>query len=615
MRTSDARQDWEARIGRRSDTDTGAGAGLAPPGKVHVTGGVAQITVDWDEVDGALGYVVYRADGRRGPYAIVDFGGGDVLAVPSPPFADTTIAPGRTYWYRVGAITDPNRDDVALSDAAAGRARRAADALPVVRVRADASAPPAALRRPWRMLGSERLSQLLDRSRSGGRVIRDDFAAALARARVELGATMVRAHAILHDDLGVLGPDGALDFTRVDAVYDEVLALGYHPIVELSFMPAALAADRGATVFDYRAIVSPPADWDAWARLVAAFTRHCVERYGLDEVRGWGFEVWNEPNLAVFWTGTQRDYFRLYDVTARAVRSVDDRLLVGGPGTAQCGWILDFLDHVLANDVPLDFVSTHVYGTYPLNVRALLDARGLPDVAVWWTEWGVTPRHFAPINDAVFAAPFVLHGMKAAQRHADALAYWVVSDHFEELGRPPALLHGGFGLLTVGNLAKTRYHALALAERLGDDQLPITLDGDGARSLVDAWVTRAADGTLDVLVWNGTLDQSKVDGDPALARRVAVALDGVDDGIYRRSDMRIDVTNGDIAATPLAAPWPADGEWDRLREHDRLVEVDGGTLVVAGGRIDVELVVAMPGVARVRLRPQVGADDAWLTGP
>ena len=613
MSTADARQDWEARIGRRSHTDTGARAGLAPPDRVRVTGGVAQITVDWDEVDGALGYVVHRAAGRDGPYAVVDFRGGDVLVVPSPPFADTTIAPGPTYWYRVGAITDTAGGDVALSDAASGRATPPSQTPPVVCLRADVSASPTALRRPWHMLGSERLSQLLDRRESGGRVIRDDFGAALARARDELGATTVRAHAILHDDLAVCGPDGELDFTRVDAVYDEVLDLGYRPIVELSFMPAALATDPGARVFDYGAIISPPADWDAWTRLVAAFTRHCVDRYGLDEVRHWGFEVWNEPNLEVFWTGTQQDYFRLYDVTTRAVRSVDDRLLVGGPGTAQSGWILDFLDHVQARDVPLDFVSTHIYGTYPLNVRALLDARGLPDVAVWWTEWGVTPRHFTPVNDAVFAAPFVLHGMKAAQRHADALAYWVVSDHFEELGRPPALFHGGFGLLTVGNLAKTRYHALVLAEQLGDDQLPVILDGDGARSLVDAWVTRAADGTLDVLVWNGTLDQSKVDGDPALARRVAVTLDGVDDGTYRRSDVRIDAAHGDIVATPLADAWPVDGEWDRLRERDALVEDDGGTITVAGGRIDVELVVAMPGVARLRLRPQAGAGGARLT--
>ena len=93
---------------------------------------------------------------------------------------------------------------------------------------------------------------------------------------------------------------------------------------------------------------------------------------------------------------------------------------------------------------------------------------GFDDAKVWWTEWGVGHTHFHPVHDTAFAAPFVLHGFKSAQGRVDALAYWVVSDHFEELGRPPRLLHGGFGLLTVGNLRKPRWWAVSLAAEQGD---------------------------------------------------------------------------------------------------------------------------------------------------
>ena len=72
-------------------------------------------------------------------------------------------------------------------------------------------------------------------------------------------------------------------------------------------MPAALAADPEQTVFAYRGIISPPRDWAEWRDLVAALAQHLVDRYGIDEVPQWGFEVWNEPNLEVFWTGTQDD--------------------------------------------------------------------------------------------------------------------------------------------------------------------------------------------------------------------------------------------------------------------------------------------------------------------
>jgi beta-xylosidase len=69
----------------------------------------------------------------------------------------------------------------------------------------------------------------------------------------------------------------------VDKVYDALLALGLKPFVELNPMPAALASGT-QTMFHYRMNVTPPRDWNAWHNLVRAFTAHCVERYGPNEV-------------------------------------------------------------------------------------------------------------------------------------------------------------------------------------------------------------------------------------------------------------------------------------------------------------------------------------------
>ena len=71
---------------------------------------------------------------------------------------------------------------------------------------------------------------------------------------------------------------------------------------------------------------------------------HWVERYGAKEVREWFFEVWNEPNLKAFWTGTQQEYFKLYRLTVEAVKGVDHLLKVGGPVTAKNAWISEFLE-------------------------------------------------------------------------------------------------------------------------------------------------------------------------------------------------------------------------------------------------------------------------------
>lgn len=608
----DARQDWEARIGRRSDgapTDRAPAASLPPPSCLTADAGVGQVTLRWEPVTGSLGYVIHRADGPDGPFAPVDHGGRDVLAVPGPAYADTTVEGGRTYWYAVASLTDNDVGPGAFSEAV--EATPSEDGAAEVRLvaRVDRAVEP--LRRVWHMIGSERLSQLLTEATTGGRSVASEFDAALERAHRELGVDRVRAHAILHDDLGVyreVDGEPIYDFATIDRIYDRLLAIGLRPVVELSYMPHDLATDPSATVFEYGAIISPPRDWERWEELIRTLTQHLVDRYGIDEVAGWGFEVWNEANLEVFWTGTRDEYLELYRRSAAAVKSVDPRLLVGGPGSAAAGWLGPFVDDVLGHDAPLDFVSTHTYGNVPLDVRAFLDARGRPDVEVWWTEWGVTPTHFFEVTDGAFGGPFVLHGMKAAQRSADWLAYWVVSDHFEELGRPPRLLHGGFGLLSVGNLRKPRWWALALAEELPDALVSVELRGDGAGSLVDAWVGRAPDGTVDVLAWNGTLDQSKRAGAAHLGRRLAIHLEGLAGEEYAVRVARVDNEHSNLAARWSGqSDWPDEDGWEALAASDQLAEHDAGTVAALDGSVHLDVELPMPGIVRVRFVPVLGS--------
>jgi xylan 1,4-beta-xylosidase len=605
---SGARRDWEERIGRRSDEPGRAADGLLalpPPDAVLAEEGAGQVTISWQPVAGALGYLVHRSQDRGGPFEPVDHGGRDVLAVPASGYADTTGEVGRRYWYAVASVTDLDQPTSALSEPVEAGSRPTRDAE--VRLTARVDRPAERLRRVWHMIGSERLSQLLIDDTVGGRPIADEFEDALQLARRDLGVDRVRAHAILHDDLGVYREiDGrpVHDFAAIDRIYDRLLELELRPVVELSYMPRDLARDPDATVFEYGAIISPPRDWDRWAALIQDLTQHLVARYGVEEVATWGFEVWNEANLEVFWSGTRAEYLELYRRSAFAVKAVDERLLVGGPASAAAGWLGPFLDDVEEHDVPVDFVSTHTYGNVPLDVRQVLDRRGLHDVGVWWTEWGITPTHFFEVTDGAFGAPFVLHGMKAAQSSADWLAHWVVSDHFEELGRPPSLLHGGFGLLTVGNLRKPRWWALALAEQLGDELVETVLEGDGAGSTVDAWVSRDRDGRIDVLAWNGTLDQTKRDGAPILDRRLSLRLEGLEAEAYQVRVARVDRHRSNLAGRWSGErSWPERSEWEALAAEDVLHEEDGGTIhpAEAGAQLDFEL--PMPGVLRVRITP------------
>jgi len=341
--------------------------------------------------------------------------------------------------------------------------------------------------------------------------------------------------------------------------------------------------------------------------LVRDLVSHVVERYGRDEVRRWAFEVWNEPNLRVFWSARESDYLELYDASVRAVKAVDPELRVGGPATAAAGWVDDLLEHCRAEGVPIDFVSTHTYGMPPLDLRPVLARYERSDLPLWWTEWGVSPRHGAPINDSAWAAPLVARGMRSAAGRLHALAYWVASDHFVELGEPEKLFHGGFGLLTIGNLRKPRFWAIAILDRLGREELATTIAGDGAESMVETWASRDDDGRIAIAVWNGTLDQSKADGDPELDRSVTIEVNGLPRPAYDVRHRRVDRNHSNIARTweSLGSPdWPSDEDWPRLRANDRLDEIESaGRVTATGGRLTVEIDLPMPAVSLIELLP------------
>jgi xylan 1,4-beta-xylosidase len=596
------RADWERRIYLRH-SGGGDGSLLPAVSGLAARPGAGLIRLTWKPVPGAAGYLIERTGGD-GKAEVLRHGGSDVPAVVGPPFADTGVADGAEYRYRVGAVVGADDDTASWSDPV--RVAMRDDSSGQVRIVVDASQVRGKLDRVWWLIGSERLSQLLLGPDGPDGVIASEFAESLRIARDDLGVTMVRAHAILHDDNAVVRRDsgGALkfDFTAIDATYDRLLGLGLRPVVELSFMPAALARDTEQTVFTYRAIISPPADWSEWRAVVGAVTSHLVQRYGIDEVARWAFEVWNEPNLIVFWPGTRAEYLRLYDEAARAIKGVDARLRVGGPSTAAAEWIELLAAHAAEAGLPLDFASTHTYGNLPLDFRPALARQGFGDIPIWWTEWGVGSTHFGPVHDGALGAPFVLSGFFSAQDRLDGVAYWVISDHFEELGRPQRLFHNGFGLLTVGNLRKPRYWAAHLAAHLGDEVLAATLDGDGAGTLVQAWATRHDDGTVDVLAWNGTINAALAAGDPRLDRRVSLRVTGLEASHYQARLARVDDHHSNIATHwPTETAWPDEQLWARLRAEDRLYEDPLPDVVPDSGTAQFAFDLPMPGVARIRL--------------
>ena len=330
-----------------------------------------------------------------------------------------------------------------------------------------------------------------------------------ARGQDATGFEYIRFHAIFHDEVGLYDEDAegqpVYNFSYVDQIYDGLLQNGVRPYVELSFMPKKLAAEQTLHSFWYHPIVSPPKDWGRWDDLVTHFAQHLVDRYGIEEVSQWYFEVWNEPNLD-FWAGEPKEetYYQLYDTTAQALKAVNPRLRVGGPSTAQAAWVDRFIRHDVENHVPVDFVSTHVYGndsakdvfgtdeTIPRTQMVCRAARKVhdqvaasprPELPIIWSEYNASYKNEPSVTDSVFMGPWLADTIRQCDGLMDMLAYWTFSDVFEEQGVVKQPFYGGFGLIAADGLPKPSFNAFKL------------LHGSASRMLVDsnsALVTRQA---------------------------------------------------------------------------------------------------------------------------
>jgi xylan 1,4-beta-xylosidase len=388
----------------------------------------------------------------------------------------------------------------------------------------------------------------------------------------------VRFHAIFDDEVGVYSEDAqgrpVYNWSYVDQIYDGLLADGVRPFVEMSFMPRALAASDKPHAFWYPLLPSPPTSYAKWGDLVYNFSKHLVDRYGADEVSQWYFEVWNEPNID-FWTGTpkQSTYFELYDQAARAVKRADQRLRVGGPATAQAAWIPEMIEHAVRAGVPLDFVSTHVYGndlskdvfgTDEEMDRSVMVSRAVkkvatqvksstrPDLPIIWSEYNASYKNEVDVTDSAFMGPWLGSNIRLCDGMTAMMSYWTFSDVFEEQGVIKTPFYGGYGVIAEGGVPKAAFNAFALLHRLGDRRLQPELD--------NALVTKRADGTFALAVWNYASP-----GASGAPQKIHVAIDGLPGTLQYHVEI-VDPDHGSSLAAWRAMGSPASPTQEQYKQ-------------------------------------------------
>jgi xylan 1,4-beta-xylosidase len=351
----------------------------------------------------------------------------------------------------------------------------------------------------------------------------------MALAKKHCGFEFVRFHGLFHDDMFVYSESSngkiTYNWQYIDELFDRLLEIGVKPFVEFGFMPKDLSSDDSYLQFWWKAHIGPPKDYNKWATLVAEFTKHCIQRYGLTEVRSWYFEIWNEPNLRGFWLGTKSQYFELYKVSVKAIKAIDSKLRVGGPSTSNFVpddrfdgevedkskakthsvpdlntlpwrgvWIEDFLKYCTKENLPLDFISCHPYPTDwaldPMTgkggdgvrkvgatkddlewLKRVIAKSNYPNVEVHLTEWSSSPSSRDAAHDSLPVAAYIIKANIDSIGLTDSLSYWTFTDVFEEKGGGNTIWHGGFGMINFQGIVKPSFHAYRMLNALGDEIL------------------------------------------------------------------------------------------------------------------------------------------------
>lgn len=339
--------------------------------------------------------------------------------------------------------------------------------------------------------------------------IRRDMQDQLEMAHQELNLKHVRAVGMFDDELRVFGSDpktwrdkerkNRYNWQVVDYVIQSLLDRGINPMITTSFTPSEMASGE-QYCFTTRANVTPPKNYNQWTDLVSKTVQHFVERFGENTVKNWYFEVWNEPNLDSFWKNADKqEFFKLYETTYRAIKSVNPLFKVGGPSTARAEWIKEFIEYGRKNNCPADYIIAHVYNndsefaalspfagpqTDQINkspnflkgvvkgTRKLLDDLGYKG-ELHFNEWGRSWFPSDAIRESQNEAAFIVKSMAECSQFADYFAYWCLSDIYDQVGYGAETFHGNYGMISLDGLKKPSYKAFQLLGKLGNVQVPV----------------------------------------------------------------------------------------------------------------------------------------------
>lgn len=259
-----------------------------------------------------------------------------------------------------------------------------------VTINVDASKPVGGMKPFWSFFGYDECNYTT--TKDGGKLLTE-------LKNLSPVAVHIRTHNLLTSQDNSAGPDLKWSFTNaykedangnaiynwtiLDSITDAFVKRGIKPLMEIGFMPKDLSSkpdpyehhwSSGGNLWTGWSY--PPKDYNKWRELVYQWVKHCISRYGKQEVTTWLWEVWNEPNIG-YWSGTFEEYCKLYDYAADGLKRACPECIIGGPHTTSprdekaYNYLTKFIEHCLhgknyatgKTGTPLQYIGFHAKGS------------------------------------------------------------------------------------------------------------------------------------------------------------------------------------------------------------------------------------------------------------
>ncbi len=344
--------------------------------------------------------------------------------------------------------------------------------------------------------------------------LRSEIQEQIRSAKADLDFDYLRLRDIFSDDLFVYHEESdkvpLFNWQYIDIILDFLISVKLKPLIEIGFMPRHLASKKQYAGWNFHPNVSYPKSIEKWSMLISGFMYHCINRYGLGEVRSWYFDFWVCPDLPInqgYWNETMDKFFEFYHASYDAIKAVDSQLKIGTPNFSMPGGMdcyESFFLYCKNHEILPAYISMHLYGSdlmvvskeflsysntqdrlTPLpdksfiatqiqSMQKLMDRSGFGGLKIIVSNWNVSFYPSDLTRDTSFMAPYFAYIQTSTLKHAYGMCLRSLSDVNEDFFPHSTLFHGGTGMVDFYGLKKAVYHAFYFYTKLGKHVLDIS---------------------------------------------------------------------------------------------------------------------------------------------